>query len=188
MLFEQCQSITTLMNQFNKHWFVAGGWAIDLYLGKETREHNDLEIALLRKDQLNLKAYLNEWDFKKVVKGELYIWGDEFLELPIHEIHASNSLTENHLEILLNETKDNYWIFRRDTRISLPIDLIWRISNTGIPYLTPEIVLLYKARHTREKDHQDFHTIKDYLQYEQKQWLRAALELHEPNHTWIQFL
>ena len=61
MLFEQCQSITSLMNSFNKTWFIAGGWAIDLFLGKETREHKDLEIALFRKDQLNLKEYLKKW-------------------------------------------------------------------------------------------------------------------------------
>lgn len=188
MLFEQCQSITSLMNSFNKTWFIAGGWAIDLFLGKETREHKDLEIALFRKDQLNLKEYLKEWDFKKVVKGEFHNWGNEFLELPTHEIHATNKLNGDNIEILLNETKDNNWIFRRDLRISSPLDLVWSYSDTGIPYLNPEIVLLYKARNTREKDHQDFYTIKDYLDNEKKQWLRSALELHEPRHKWIQFL
>ena len=27
-------------------WYVAGGWAIDLFLGRTTREHADLEIAV----------------------------------------------------------------------------------------------------------------------------------------------
>ncbi|MDI7744197.1 hypothetical protein QMK38_19480 [Lysinibacillus fusiformis] len=188
MSFVQCQSVTSLMARFDKTWFIAGGWAIDLFIGKETREHKDLEIALFRKDQLYLKTYLTEWDFKKVIKGEFYNWENEFLELPIHEIHAANKLNGDEIEILLNETNDSDWEFRRDLRISSPLNTVWSYSETGIPYLNPEIVLLYKAKNTREKDHQDFHTIKDYLNKEKRQWLRNALELHEPEHKWIQFL
>ncbi len=162
MSFEQCQSITSLMESFNKTWFVAGGWAIDLFIGKETREHKDLEIALFRKDQLSLKEYLKEWD--------------------------TNKLNGNKIKVLLNETKDNDWMFRRDLRISYPLNLVWSYSDVGIPYLNPEIVLLYKAKNTREKDHQDFLTINDYLDNGKRQWLRNALELHEPEHNWIQFL
>jgi hypothetical protein len=29
-------------------WCVAGGWALDLWLGRETRMHQDLEIAIPR--------------------------------------------------------------------------------------------------------------------------------------------
>ncbi|MCM3757528.1 hypothetical protein M3197_08500 [Sporosarcina aquimarina] len=188
MSIEQCQSVNLLMAEFARTWFFAGGWAIDLFVGKETREHQDLEIAVFRKDQIYLKDYLEGWEFKKVIKGELHSWKNEFLELPIHEIHASNILTEDTIEILLNETKDGDWKFRRDTRISCPINSVWSVTKRGIPYLNPEIVLLYKAKNTREKDHQDFVTVKDYLEDDQKKWLRDALELHEPEHYWLQFL
>jgi hypothetical protein len=83
MLFEQCHHITSFMLGFNKTWIFAGGWAIDLFIGKETRQHQDIEIAIFRKDQLHLKKYLKEWEFKKVIKGEFYSWENEFLELPI---------------------------------------------------------------------------------------------------------
>ena len=188
MSFKQCQSVTSLMANFNESWFIAGGWAIDIFIGKETREHKDIEIAILRKDQLNLKAYLKEWDFKKAIKGEFHNWENEFLELPIHEIHATNKLNGEKIEILLNEAKDNDWKFRRDLRISSPLNSVWSYSETGIPYLNPEIVLLYKAKNTREKDHQDFITIKDHLDNEKRQWLRDALKLHVPEHKWLQFL
>lgn len=189
MSFEQCQHVNFLMAKFNKTWCVAGGWAIDLFIGKETREHKDIEIAIFRKDQLHLKRYLNEWDFKKVMKGEFYNWEDEFLELPIHEIHATHKLSGERIEVLLNDTEENYWKFRRDLRITAPLNLVWSVSETGIPYLNPEIVLLYKAKNTREKDHQDFFTIiKDMLNNKQKQWLRNALELHEPQHKWLELL
>jgi hypothetical protein len=188
MPFEQCQSVASLMSGFNKSWGIAGGWAIDLFIGKETREHKDIEIAIFRKDQLYFKNFHVEWEYKKVVKGEIRAWKNEFLELPVHEIHALNKDNENEVEILLNETKGDYWVFRRDTRISCPLNLVWSYSKTGVPYLNPEIVLLYKAKNTGEKDHQDFLAAKDFLDNEKRKWLQKALEIHEPKHKWIQFL
>jgi Aminoglycoside-2''-adenylyltransferase len=31
-------------------WWIAGGWAIDLFLGRQTREHEDLDVLILRRD------------------------------------------------------------------------------------------------------------------------------------------
>jgi hypothetical protein len=45
MSFEQCHRITSFMSGFNKPCFFAGGWAIDLFIGKQTRPHQDIEIA-----------------------------------------------------------------------------------------------------------------------------------------------
>lgn len=188
MPFDQCQNLTSLMTGFKKSWGFAGGWAIDLFNGRESREHKDIEIAIFRKDQLYLKNYLNNWEFNKVVKGEFHHWDNEFLELPVHEIHATNKVNGDKIEILLNETEDDEWKFRRDVRISYPLASVWSYFSTGIPYLNPEIVLLYKVKNTREKDHQDFRTLRGHLDVEKRRWLRDAIELHEPNHKWLQFL
>src|SRR5689334_4909817 len=32
-------------------WAFAGGWAIDLWLGEQTREHHDVEVAVRRVDR-----------------------------------------------------------------------------------------------------------------------------------------
>ncbi len=34
------------MREFEPDWFVAGGWAIDLFLEKVTHPHEDIEIAM----------------------------------------------------------------------------------------------------------------------------------------------
>jgi hypothetical protein len=31
-------------------WWIAGGWAIDLFLGRETRPHGDLDVGVLRRN------------------------------------------------------------------------------------------------------------------------------------------
>ncbi|PGS48666.1 hypothetical protein [Bacillus sp. AFS041924] len=187
MSFEQCFKIREVMKDFSKGWYIAGGWAIDLYLEKEKRNHHDIEIAIARKDQLSLKKYLNEWTFNKVIEGELSIWENEYLELPIHELHGRNN-TSSELEVLLNEIELNEWKFRRDESITCKLDSFYSVSKEGIPFLNPEIVLLYKVRNTREKDHQDFKNVINYLNHSKKAWLREAILLHQPNHEWLEEL
>ena len=44
-------------------WFVAGGWAIDLFLGTPTRDHEDLEIAVASSFFETLPPRFPEFDF-----------------------------------------------------------------------------------------------------------------------------
>jgi hypothetical protein len=44
-------------------WFVAGGWAIDLFLGTRTRDHEDLEIAVASSFFETLPPRFPEFDF-----------------------------------------------------------------------------------------------------------------------------
>ena len=51
MFFRICHSVNDLMTDFEGSWCIAGGWAIDLYLDKETRTHGDIEVLVFREDQ-----------------------------------------------------------------------------------------------------------------------------------------
>lgn len=188
MPFEPCRRIATLMSDFQQPWFIAGGWAIDLFVGRESRPHHDIEIAVFRKDQLQLKEYLNGWAFQKVMNHALQPWENEVLELPVHELHARNPESGDRLEILLNESEGDEWRFRRDVTITRPLPSVWSSTQTGIPFLNPEIVLLYKAKRTRDKDHHDFMTVKDRLDRTQREWLWQALKRQAPNHPWLKLL
>src|SRR4051794_3932232 len=42
-------------------WWIAGGWAIDLWLGQQTREHVDLDIVTLRTNQRVFWRRLQGW-------------------------------------------------------------------------------------------------------------------------------
>ena len=50
---------------------MAGGWAIDLFLGRETRNHQDIDIAIFREDQFELRRHLANWKWEKTVNGTL---------------------------------------------------------------------------------------------------------------------
>jgi hypothetical protein len=55
----------------------------------------------------------------------------------------------------------------------------------GVPYLAPEIQLLYKAKNHRPKDDADFDAAVGLLSATQRRWLREALAVHHPGDPWI---
>jgi hypothetical protein len=187
-MFSKCIKVKEWMSKFEQPWGIAGGWAIDLFIGKETRTHSDIEVAIFREDQHILKKVLQDWSFEKVVKGELIAWKEEWMELPVHEIHGTHKQSGERLEVLLNEMKEDEWIFRRERSIPFPKNSLFLPSKEGIPYLHPGVVVLYKAKNTLEKDHADFLAVKDLLKGDDKKWLLNALQVHVPDHKWIQEL
>jgi hypothetical protein len=145
--------ISAIMRDLKPSWFVAGGWAIDLFLGKETRAHQDIEVAILRKDQTALHDYLDGWILQKIVDGEPIVWHqNERLNLPTHEIHCFNETAQpSRIEILLNESNETEWIYRRNQKIRRSLSKIQLESKARVKFLCPEIVLLYKSKNPRQR-------------------------------------
>lgn len=189
-MFSLPQKIAALMRDFQSDWFIAGGWAIDLYLGEISRPHDDIEIAIFRRDQIALQNYLNDWVLQKVENSVLSVWNqNDFLELPVHEIHCFREMSDpQNFEILLNERNDIEWIYRRNERVTKSLTEICLTTNSGIRFLRPEIVLLYKSKNPRAKDEQDFEAVVKHLDAESKKWLANALAICDSKHCWLQKL
>jgi len=90
--FEALCPVADLFSTFTRPWYVAGGWALDLFLGRVTRKHHDIDVAIFREDQIRLRDHLAGWQFQKVVKRRSHMlesWDErEWLSLPVHEVHA----------------------------------------------------------------------------------------------------
>jgi Aminoglycoside-2''-adenylyltransferase len=179
--------VAALMRGFAPPWFIAGGWAIDLYLGRATRPHADIEIAILRRDQLALQDHLRDWRLEKVVDGKFSPWPrGECLELPVFELQCTNEhAAPRTLEVLLNETRGDVWVFRRNANITRPLAAVYLTTHTGINFLSPEIVLLYKSKEPRAKDEQDFAAVVARLETERRTWLRNAIAACAAGHHWL---
>ncbi len=181
-----------IMKDFNRPWFIAGGWAVDLYLKRQTRRHKDIEIIIFRCDQLVIREYLKDWKFTKVVPltGKCEPWEQgEWLNLPIHEIHVQcpdEKLPE--LEILLNECSAEFWKFRRMPEIQRPLTKVGQYTENGIPFLNPEIVLLFKAKNPNSLDEKDFSNVIEVIEKEPRDWLRQAITKINSKHHWLEFL
>ena len=179
------RQVLSLLDGFGRPWWVAGGWAVDLFIGRRTRPHKDIEIALFRRDQSALQEHLSGWSLRKVVDHRLVPWlPGEWLTLPVHEIHGRGPDGQA-LEILLNEYRSGRWVFRRDQSITRTVALVGARSADEIPFLRPEIVLLYKSKDPRPDDQADFAQAAPLLDPESCAWLRVALQRHLPGHRWL---
>ncbi len=191
--FDSILRVAALFANFPRPWYVAGGWGLDLFLGRTTRDHEDTEVAILRPDQMALREHLAAWTFEKVVPGHPSCrepWAaSERLELPVHEIHVHRDEGDpRDLEILLNETDGSQWRFRRNLRVTMPLLRLGRIGLEGVPVLAPEVVLLYKAKEPRPRDEHDFRVAAPALDDEGRRWLRDALATCHPGHPWLRDL
>lgn len=178
------------MRDFKPMWFVAGAWAIDLYLDEVTRPHGDIEIGIFRKDQIALHDYLDGWRLQKVVNGVQSVWHrSEALELPVHELYCFNETADpQQFEALLNESNDREWIYRRNQMVRRSLAKCMLTSNAGVKFLCPEVVLLYKSKNPRAKDEHDFSAVVNHLEEDRRAWLKDAITVCEPEHHWLQGL
>jgi len=170
-------------------WWIAGGWALDLSLGRRSRDHADVDIAVLRKDQSSLHGSLGrDWRFMAVdhtLGSETRrVWRPgEGLPPAIHEIHAERG--SDHAEFLLEEASRDEWVYRRDDRIRRPLGQIGAGSPLGLPVIAPEIVLLFKAKAPREQDMADLVMMLPFLQRAQVSWLRGAIGTAHPHSPFL---
>jgi hypothetical protein len=87
-------------------------------------------------------------------------------------------------QFFLNETEGGIWLCRRDRRVTLHVRQLALRTSDGIPIVAPEVQLLYKAKHTGDKDEHDFNLVSGALGGTRRTWLRDALELVHPGHPW----
>jgi hypothetical protein len=169
-------------------WWIAGGYAIELAAGRPLREHEDVDVLLLRRDQVVIQQLLPGWEWHAAdPPGTLRPWRPgEQLPAGVHDIWCRPGPDEPwRIQFMLDESAGEDWVSRRDQRIRRPIASLGCRTADGIPYLVPEIQLFYKARGRRPKDEADFAAIAPLLSSAQRQWLSDALSLaYGPGHPW----
>ncbi|MDQ2715875.1 MAG: amino acid transporter [Chloroflexota bacterium] len=174
-------------------WGFCGGWSIDLFVNRVTRLHKDVDVAILRTEQRLVFDSLRQrgWTLEQAADGKLLPFEeDEFLELPVHTIWCRNTgYAPDFLEILLNESEGEQFLFRRDHSIRCPLSEAFVISPSGLPILAPEIALLYKSNElSSASNHLDFQSALPLLHAGQRQWLAQALRMLSPEHEWLKEL
>jgi uncharacterized protein (DUF952 family) len=68
--------------------------------------------------------------------------------------------------------------------VTRPLDLLGARSLDGVPFVRPEIALLYKAKAARFKDERDFDRALPHLDAAARAWLASSLEQAHPGHPW----
>jgi hypothetical protein len=80
--------VTSLLSRLQCPWWIAGGYAIELAVGHPVREHGDIDVMMLRRDQLALQHILPGWQWWAAdPPGTLRPWNhEELLPAGIHDI------------------------------------------------------------------------------------------------------
>jgi hypothetical protein len=182
--------IAELFRGLSVSWWIAGGTAIELFLGRPMRRHYDLDVAILRPDQLALRRHLAGWDMCVAYPDRrLERWDGCALELPTERLWVRPRpgapwWFDGHLE----EVRDDRWVYRGDERISLPLSRLGRKTDHGLPFLAPELALFYMLINPMPKAKADFQAARPHLTIECRAWLRGALALAVPGHPVLPLL
>jgi uncharacterized protein CbrC (UPF0167 family) len=167
-------------------WCVAAGWALDLFRGRQTREHGDIEVAIPAASFPEVRSRFPGYIFDGVGSGR--IWADATSDVlaAVHQTWLRDPATGNYLLDVFREPHDgDTWICRRDETIRLPYRDIIHHTHDGIPYLAPELVLLFKAKHARPKDQADFDATVPHMSPDQREALAGLLARVHPGHPWL---
>ena len=139
-------------------WWIAGGWALDLFVGRQTRVHTDIEISVYRGDEDKVRERLKGWEFFVAKDGTLTPLAAG-KPLPADGTCASGVASA---AAIRGSSRSSSRSGRTDAgstgatrRIGVHEKDIGRFTNDGIPYVRPEIQLLYKSKGPRAVDESD---------------------------------
>jgi Aminoglycoside-2''-adenylyltransferase len=172
------------MTEVGAPWCIVGGWALDLFRGGPTRPHDDVEVAVPAERFAEIEACFPDCDFYVPHDGELLSATAETLISDFQTWALERATGRWRFDVFREPHDGDTWICRRDSRLRRPYAEIIQRTADGIPYLTPEIVLLFKAKDVRGKDQADFDGTLPLLDAAQRQWLGDALVTVHPGHMW----
>jgi hypothetical protein len=174
----------------SRPWCVVGGWAIDLWHGSKTREHGDLEFTVLREDLGVFRRELKDMEFYTVNDGVLELLAvDQEPATEIFQIWCFDRPADRwRVDMMIEPGTDESWVYKRDQQIKRPRTEMVALTADGIPYLNPSAVLLFKAKHRRPKDEEDFTRAALKMPAAERRWLRDCLDRLHPEHEWAKVL
>jgi hypothetical protein len=182
------KDVARLLDDVRVPWYVAAGWALDLFVGEQRREHEDLEIAVPNARFDEVAERLDGLEVFVITPPKA---------VPLS--HARDRLFDTHqtwvreprtgnwrFDVFREPSEGDTWICRREPSIRMPYGRLIESTADGIPYGRPEVVLLFKAKHAHQAKNQgDFAAVLPRLEPERRRWLRDALELVHPSHPWL---
>jgi len=89
------------------------------------------------------------------------------------------------LDVTVGDGDDRDWIFRRDPRVRIPWSEAVLTTTDGVPYLAPELQLLFKSKDVRAKDGTDAREVIPALDSDRRARLAHLLP---DDHQWQSLL
>ncbi|MDO8685319.1 MAG: GNAT family N-acetyltransferase [Clostridiales bacterium] len=193
-----------------------GGFAIELFLNRTIRKHGDIDVSAYWQDRDKIILFMQSlgWDvyemcgggiahhitdIKHQIKAKRNIFcfknGCSLVKLSPQDEADMYYLDFDHsgqtkldfIEFLFNNRSAEAFLYARNKNIILSISKAI-MTRSGIPYLAPELILLYKSTDTEREGYQlDYDSAMTKMTAEQKGWLQAALKAMNPSgYKWLE--
>ena len=203
------------MKTMRLDYAICGGGAIDLFVGHQTRPHKDLDVAVYWEDRDTIVQYMldNAWDVyepcgtehlhkinaatdQKRVKTNIWCVRPDTPHYSFTK-HENNMFAVDFdgkkqtdlgfIEFLFNKRRDDFFLYARNESIKLSMNHAV-LKTEGIPFLAPELVLLYKSTAVHNPEYQlDFNNAMPKMDKMQKMWLEEALNgMFPAGHKWLE--
>ena len=197
---------------------VCGGFALDLFLGYETRTHGDIDILAFWEDRETIITYMQSKGYivyemlgggkvhritdirvQEKLRKNIFCCTEDCELVRLYDTDEPDvywldfqhtGLTQlNYVEFLFNERTDEEFVYCRDGRVRRNLGNTI-LETDGVPYLAPELCLLFKSTDIeREGYQQDFELTIGKLSTEQRTWFENAMGLLYPDgHKWREIL
>ncbi len=118
-------------------WWVTGGHALELHVGRSWRQHDDTDVSFVRADSAHVFRLLSDWQISVAAAGVLSPWAGEPLDAAAHQNNLwckQSSTAPWCLDLTVSEGDGQEWIFRRDPSLRIDWhDAVLR-SDDDIPY------------------------------------------------------
>jgi hypothetical protein len=186
---ESVAPIVELMSSFPAHWALCGGWAIDAWLGRQTRDHDDVDFSVFIQDQRALFDHLGDRPLVAHVIGDTHApWDGRHLDYPNHAMGRIEITPEPGIDFdfQFGDRDGDDWVLNEEPSVVMPIAAAVRESPWGLPTVVPEALLFFKSLDLRRRDKLDFQLVLPHLAREQRAWLHDAISL--VGHPWLEEL
>lgn len=208
------QRANELLQNHGFAYAFCGGWAIDLFLGAQTRTHGDIDVLAYWPERDRIIQYMQSLGFQVYemlgdgkahhitdIRHQLKIKRNIFCCTSACELVQLSAAGEadiyfidfrpvgqtklDFLEFLFNDTDGKDLFYARSHAVKLALNEAIRYRG-GLPYLSPEMCLLYKSTDTERSGYQsDYDHAAAHMSQRQLRWLDGALALLYPEgHKW----
>lgn len=143
-------TVITLLKLFEANGIeviVDGGWGVDALLGKQTRQHNDLDIATSHHNVAKLRALLNAHGYKEIPRDDTSEYNFVMRDTRGHEIDIHTYLFDD---------KGN-----NTGGIAYPADSLTgagTINGYSVRCISPEWMVKFHTGY--ELDENDYHDVR----------------------------
>ncbi len=204
-----------LLRHGNFEYTFCGGQAIDLFLGYETRVHGDIDVCAYWNERDKVIQFMQSQGFmvyemlgggrahritdisnQMKAKRNIFCFKEDcpLVRLYPHDENDCCCIEFLHIgqtefdfiEFLFNNRSETQFEYARNRDIKREYEKAVLYAD-GVPYLAPEICLLYKSTDTEREGYQrDFELAYTSMNPEQRAWLQNALKrLYPQGHKWI---